>query len=294
MIIGPIAQNEIELVSEFANKNEITLVLPFSANSKNIAGKEFVYLCQPSLEIIAGTVSRYVYDSLRVDSTYYNEQKNIPPLVKNHVMIFYSPEVRDSLLAARFRDSVLARGFIVKHFDKVTKTKVGFLQTIFADTNKLRTAACVFVASSDEVVAANIVSLLEVALSNTPIITRSEWLQFELISFKQMERRRVHFIHTDYFDYISSNYSMFKHKFLYKTNLYPSIHAIQGYDYMLYFGNALRKFGTYFYYGLQEEGETNNSILQGMSYKNSFSNTYVPLTRFREKKLEVINPLIAK
>jgi hypothetical protein len=287
-------------VTEFCKKNGILNISPFSANSKIIENNDFTYLFQPTLELQAGASARYAAMNFKHDSSYiynYTPPKNLPKYKekelqegKKKVMIFHGGELRDSLLAIRYKDSCILNGLEVIHLEKITRDRVGLLRTILGDTIKLGKCNHVFASTSDEVVAANIMSLMEVSRQTTPLITRADWLEFNLIAFEQFEKRNVFFIHPDYYDYSNPLYRDFKASWLNRTKIYPSIHSLQGYEMMMFFGQALVNYGTYFKYNLDSLGFNRGIILQGFDYSNSYSNRYVPLTRFRDKSLNLVNP----
>lgn len=300
MIIGPVFPAQIPVVTEFCRKNGIINISPFSANSKIIENNEFTYLFQPTLELQAGAASRYASGNFKHDSSYiynYTPPRNIPKYKekellegKKKVMIFHGGELRDSLLALRYKDSCVSNGLEVIHLEKITRDRVGLLRTILGDTMKLGKCNHVFASTSDEVIAANIMSLMEVSRQTTPLITRADWLDFNLIAFEQFEKRNVFFIHPDYYDYSNPLYRDFRNAWISRTHIYPSIHSLQGYELMMFFGQALIHYGTYFKYNLDMLGFNRGIILQGFDFTNSYSNRYVPLTRFREKSLMLVNP----
>ncbi len=299
LIIGPVYPVLVPVVADFSRKNNIINISPFSANSKIIENNEFSYLFQPTLEIQAGIAARYASENFKQDSLFvYNYT---PPKGRNrfrvkettdrkNVMIFYGGEVKDSLLAVYHRDSCKANKLKVTHFEKIKRSSLELLKTILSDSIKLSLCNHVFASTSDEVVAANIMSLMEISRQTTPLITRSDWLFFNLISFEQFEKRNVFFIHTDYYDYSSLLYRNFKETYVDRTKIYPTLYSVQGFELMMYFGKALNQYGTYFKYGLDESGFTKGMVFQGFDFSNSYSNKYVPLTRFKEKNIVLVNP----
>ncbi len=298
MIIGPVFPLQMPSVADFAKKNAIVNISPFSANSKIIDKNEFAFLFQPTLEVQAGSAVRYASENFKQDSLFVTNYS--PPkarykksesaaVERKNVLIFFGSEIKDSLLAAYYRDSCIAQKLVVTKFEKITRSRLDLLRVILGDSIKLSKCNHVFASISDEVVAANIVSLLEISRQNTPLITRSDWLFFNLISFEQFEKRNVFFIHTDYYDYGNPLYKNFKATYLERTQLYPSLYSVQGFELTMYFTRALSKYGTYFKYGLNDEGFSKGMIFQGFDFANSFTNKYVPLTRFKDKNLIVVN-----
>jgi hypothetical protein len=296
LIIGPVFPVQIPLVTEFSKKNNIININPFSANSKIIEHNLFTYLYQPTLEWQAGNAARYASANFRYDSSFVhnytpprNSHKFKEKPERQKVIIFYGNELRDSLLASYHKDSCKSNGLNVIHFEKITRDRIGLLKTILNDTLKLGQCNHVFVSSSDEVVAANIMSLIEISRQNTPLLTRSDWLSFNLIAFEQYEKRNVFFLHQDYYDYSNPVYKNFKTAYVQRAKLYPSPHALQGFELMMFFGQALGEYGTYFKSGLDISGFRPGIICEGFDYRYSFTNRYLPITRFRDKNLVLVN-----
>ena len=298
LIIGPVYPVQMPIVAAFSKKNNIINISPFSANSRIIENNEFSYLFQPTIEIQAGIAARYASLNFRFDSSFVYDyippkpkykNKEIVPVEHKNVIIFYGNELKDSLIASYYRDSCIANNLVVSNFEKINRSKVGLLRTILGDSVKVSKANHVFAATSDEVIAANIMSLMEIGRNNTPLITRSDWLFFSLISFEQFEKRNVFFIHPDYYDYSNVFYKNFKTSYIKRTKIYPSIQSLQGFELMLYFGNALKQYGTYFKYEIDKAAYTKGYLFQGFDFSNSYSNKNVSITRFKEKTLVLVN-----
>ena len=298
LIVGPVYPVQMPIVADFSKKNNIINISPFSANSKIIENNEFSYLFQPTIEIQAGAAAKFASTNFRFDSVFVDNytppkpkyrNQVVTPLEHKNVIILYGNELKDSLIAAYHKDSCIANGLNVSNFEKINRTKVLLLRTLLGDCVKVSKSNHVFVSTSDEVIAANIMSLMEVGRNNTPLITTSNWLLFSLISYEQFEKRNVHFIHPDYYDYSNLYYRNFKSTYIKRTNIYPSTQSLQGFDLMMYFGEALKNYGTYFKYGLNETGFKNGYIFQGYDFSNSYSNKRVSITRFKEKNLLLVN-----
>jgi hypothetical protein len=58
---------------------------------------------------------------------------------------------------------------------------------------------------------------------------------------------------------------------------------------MLIFGNALNQFGNYFKDSLQSSGFIPGKIFPGYDYSGTASNKFVPITRFQEHELSLMN-----
>jgi hypothetical protein len=147
----------------------------------------------------------------------------------------------------------------------------------------------IFVASSDQVIAANVISSTEISGFDIPVFTTSDWLDFNLITVEQMERRNVHFLYPDYVNLENTTVQQFKEKYLSATHQFPTTFAFAGYDMMFQFGKLLLEKGTFFTRDLKKGQFYPGPTLMGINYKNSQDNTFVPIVKFEHGKLEPVN-----
>ncbi|MFN3403156.1 MAG: hypothetical protein ACK40G_03615 [Cytophagaceae bacterium] len=290
MVVGPVSPSAYSMFSEFALKNQIISVNPLSSNGKLIENNPFCFLFQPSIELMASNAAAFT-SGFPKEAVVQPEKKGAKPVQvnRNNVMIFYGTEGRDSLLAVRYRDTLLSKGFKIAEFEQVSGTKIKKLQTSL-DSAKVSVLNHIFVATGDERVAANVISSLEVSRFTTPVITRSEWLDFPLLSYEQFERRNVHFLFPDFLDYDKPSVNTFKNGFISRTYKFPETYAYQGYEMMMQFGEALGKYGNFFKAGLASDGFIPGYILQGVNYSSINSNQYIPITKFEAGQMVVVNP----
>lgn len=277
MIIGTIYPSYYSVISEFGLKNQILVINPLSNNAQVAANNSFTLLFQPSLQSIAGQAAKYASSYLPKDEK-----------VKN-VIIFQSPTPKDSLLANNFADSSRLNGFQVKYHEILKKDNISRVQEILKDSMMMLTVSHVFVSSTDQVLAANIISAMEISRFTTPIITSSEWLQFSLLTYAQFERRNVLFLNEEFIDYKTPAINNFRKAYISRTNTLPTSYTYQGYELMQVFGKSLGKYGNYFVNGLQKENFIPGLVFQGFNYSNGNSNSFVPIVKFVDSQLTVVN-----
>jgi len=276
MVIGPVYPTHNSLVAEFALKNQIIVVNPLSTNSKILEDNSYQFLFQSSIDEQAKATILYAKENFS------------NPVPKNNVIIFYGGDNKDSLLAMKYKELAEANNFTVKIFEKGKPARA---QLLLSDSISLRPYSHIFIASSDVTFAANAISALEVSQKSIPVIVKSEWLQYKNLSFEQLERRGVHFIHQDYLRYDDPALRDFKKAFFARDNIYPSTFAYQGYDLMLLFGKAMNLYGNNFKDSLQKAGFIPGKIFPGYDYSDSGSNKFVPITKFQQHELTLTNML---
>lgn len=285
LIIGPVYPALYPLVNEFGLRNRILVVNPLSQNHTLTEQNSFVYLFQSTLQTYAGQAARYASKNFKLLQTLPTvEMKD----TLKQVIIFQSPNAKDSLVASSYRDSITTYGFEVKFHEVVNKDNIKRVSEILKDSVMLMKVSHVFVSSTDQVLAANIISSMEISGFKIPIVTSSDWLQFSLLTYDQFERREVHFLYPEFVDFNASPITTFRKAFFSRTNSLPTTFSIQGFEMMLLFGKALGKHGNYFVQGLQSESFIPGVVLQGFAYPDR-SNAYIPLVKFRESQLVNLN-----
>ncbi len=289
MIVGPIYPAHYNMVNQFGLANQISVINPLSTNAKLLENNDFVYLFQPLIQTQCERVAEYATATFEKVGTVPKDKPNLKPSQKMNVVIFYDTDVKDSLLAWQYSESIKEKGFNVLYLEKVDKTKGARIQEIFKDSVKLTTVHHVFGASTDVAVAANIVSSLEISQQSIPVITVSDWLSFKLLTFEQLERRRVHFIQPDFIDYENPIVKNLKKRYTETRNIFPTAYAYQGFDLISFFGGIMGKYGTYFKPQLTELGFVRGKTLAGFDYTESNSNLFVPITKFEDGILKVVN-----
>jgi len=289
MIIGPVYPMHYNMVNEFGLAYQIPVINPLSTNAKLLENNQYIYLFQPLLQTQCERASEYAAATFERVGTVPKDKPELKASTKNNVIILYDTEVKDSLLAWQYSESIKAKGFEVVVIEKVDKTKGTRIQEIFKDSVRLTTVHHVFGASTDVAVAANIVSSLEISQQSIPVITISDWLNFKLLTFEQLERRRIHFIQPDFIDYENSIVKNFKKKYTETRNVFPTSYAYQGFDLLYFFGGLMGKYGTYFEPQLNQLGFVRGRTLAGFDYTESNSNLFVPITKFENGILKVAN-----
>jgi tetratricopeptide (TPR) repeat protein len=295
LIIGPVYPQHYAMVNEFGLKNQIIVINPISENSNLLEGNPYVFLLQPTFHYAAGAASKYAtlnfVREIRDDKN--KNRKNQPQQKKEYtkdVLIFQSPTSKDSLAASYYRDSITALGFEVKNFEVIGRENMSKVQAILGDSVKLTKVSHIFVSSADQVLAANIVSAMDISGFKIPILTSSDWLSFALITYDQYERMEFHFLFPDFVDINKIQVRNFKALYYKIYNTVPfTNHAYEGYDLMILFGMLLAKHGNYFIPELSGKGFIPGVLLPGFNYSYSRSNSFVPIVKFINSELTVVN-----
>ena len=288
MFFGPLYPTTLPIVADFAQKNGINMVNPLSYTPDLIEGKQNTYLFEPSYNTQAKAVANYCFDSLNADKAY----------------IIYGDSRKDSILAHAYKKIVEQRGGKIMVFDKVNAGKNTFnkintlLRPIASKPSKLKegeefrkpegdTTAHIFVASSELAVAGSVISVLKTSMVDIPLFIDKDWLKFDQIDMNDFMNRSVFFIYTDYISPLKNG--EFVTKYISKTNLLPSEYAYVGYESLYFFGKTMHKYGVNFESQLKKERFREGKVMIGQNYYGSNDNQLVPLLRFVNNRLEIVN-----
>ncbi len=279
LIVGPLLPNQGAAVSAYAKQNMVSVLNPISNNSKLCDNNEFVYLFQPSLQAQAGQAAQLV-------------KKKWVTKDKTKAAIYYGESARDSLLAKYYKDSLMAQKISVPIFEKLKKDKLYKLSSTLSDSNKLRGYTHIFVASNEEIIAATVISALEKSMNSIPVITRAEWLQLPSLGFEQLQKRNIHFIYPEFIDYFNNPLvKQFKENFAINYHSLPSQYVYMGYDLMYTFAHVMKENGNNLKMAFSKPSKMKGIFMPNFNFTNSNTNLYMPIVKFEDMQLKVVNPL---
>ncbi|WP_340154002.1 ABC transporter substrate-binding protein [uncultured Marivirga sp.] len=303
MIIGPLYPIPASLVRDYSYKHKINMVNPLSTNSETIAANPYSFLMKSTAETRAKTAAKYAIENM--------ESKN--------ATIFYGSKSQDSVFAYTYKRMLEADSFNITwmaasrsavasteilrsltevydddttytggkvYISNTVKVKVGDGDSLIMTRD---TIGHILVASSDNLLVSNVLSALDTRRDSIPIIGYDEWLDFNQISFDQLQRMGVVMIGQNYFDFSSSDVAKFKENYRKKFNKLPSQYSYDGYETMWFFGTQLIEFGNYFQYGLYNEGFQNGHLYFGFDYTNANDNQVVPIMKMQDLELKMLN-----
>jgi ABC-type branched-subunit amino acid transport system substrate-binding protein len=274
LLIGPLYAATNKVAVAFANGRNIGLINPISTNSQLVDNNPMAYLFQPSTETQVKQAAEYAYDNFS----------------KKTAVIFYGITTKDSILAHNYRRFFEQKGGKINTFTKVSPSNMAQASQTFASLED-QNLGHIFISTDNTTIIANFINALERKSSLYPVITMPNWLEQNLISFEQLERRNVHFIYPEYIDFRSDTVQAFRKSYIARRNIVPSIYAYQGYDMMLFFGKMLTEHGTFFHQALHQSATQKGVLMSGYNYNSSNINQYVPIVKFDKANLVIANSI---
>lgn len=144
-------------------------------------------------------------------------------------------------------------------------------------------------ATRSNLFANNLISSVQTRPDSIKLYGYSDWLDFTMLSYDQLEKLSVALSYPDYIDRNQYDYRELLERFRekYKTN--PSTNHFRGYELIWYVGNMLHRYGKYFQYGIRDGEFYDGKLFEGYKYGTHNDNQIVPIVRFKDARLKVVN-----
>ena len=164
------------------------------------------------------------------------------------------------------------------------------LATAFAGP-ELAAAGHVVVVSDDKRVGPYALRLVQQqpAATRPGLLAPGAWLDNSSLGVGQLNGAGTYFIQPKYYDEQSPGFRRFRALYLQRQHLPPSVFANQGFELLLYFGNALFQYGPAFQTGLAGASQTPGAIFEGASYLGgAHDNQVVPIIKLSGLEYQVL------
>ena len=305
LIIGPLYSGPVKLVSDFAFENQINMMNPLSNNSEITGNNPYVFLFMPSNETIARQLANFISSDF--------ENKN--------AFIFHGNNTRDSLLAYAYKKEIESKGFTVCHIDGVNIEDAKNILDVLTNTVTIEFDASefdslvfedriegnlriseqdylvirpdsighVFVASDDPALVANTITGLETRGDKITLVGSERWLDRRVIDLGGLDRLNAHLIAPTFVDKTKPKYEGLNSINMESFNAYPTRNFYIGYEVMMTVGKMMGKMGNLFQYDPGINDFIPGEIFQGALYGSENCNQIVPIIKFENSELAVIN-----
>ena len=291
LIVGPLFQEENNVVQEFSSVNQINAINPISNNTELISNNPYGFLFQPGYEALGERAAKYLMDK---DST----QK---------CMVFYGDSKRDSTLAAAFiKQTQSKKGFKVLRSERITKENSRKIIDILAKPTEFDefkypiqftlpkdSLDCIYVASDDPLIYTKIISSVETRADSITIVGSDSWLDQAAVDYEKYQVLDIVLTGSNFTAPDNKWYRAFQRDFIAthgrisSTSAYSN-YAKVGYEFMLFIGHELKKHGVYFQEGLKKEKWVPGYLSNGYDFHNSRDNRHIPIIRFKTGRLVVL------
>jgi hypothetical protein len=248
LIMGPYRKDNVELVADFAKRNNITYVSPHSAASGISVNNPNYIQVSPTLASHCQAITQHVRKSYKPQQVVLVARDK--PAEKARFNYFQEENFR--IERAR-HDSLRFQEYLVKDDDNnYSSMKLG--QFIRPG----ETTVFIVPSWSNETFIYSFLAYAKIAKGmNSEIVVYGmpQWTEYDRIDFELYETLNVHISSDTYLDLYDTNIQFFRQRFFDRYGLPPSEESFIGYDVMKYFGRMLHKHGTKFQYYLEQDPE---------------------------------------
>jgi len=276
LIMGPIYPNNFKSLLPLAETKKINIVNPFANDIGIYQSNPYIFFAESSYQTQGKKTAEFAVQNFTGKKAY----------------VYYGRNIEDSLSAFAHKETLEKSNFQV--YLRPIDSRTIFQRFTNDITNLSKTdSAYIFISTSEEAVALNLISATQAARRILPIIAPEAWLNFEQIPYEKYQQAEVYFFSSNYVR-TNRDAKNFQKEYIARSNMMPSKFAYLGYEMMYYFGKILSKYGINFQNAIKQIDYDKGKTMIGFDFKDSNDNQCVAITKFREGVLEVVNlPLVS-
>ena len=275
VIIGPIYPEESDLVSAFAEKEQIPFIHPLSNLGERFEQTDFSYLFRPSVN----SLSTGVISSLKSQRW------------GTRVAVGYSGSARDEKLGLLLQTELQKAGFQVTKIEKIDpRNAASFLQGIGVRRGNNPAVDQIILLTDDPAIAQPVFSLMESITASVPVLVMDSWLGFNFANYEMLEFPNFYFIANNTPKFGSEAIDQFRDQFYEQYLGFPSLNAILGLELVYWLGeNETATFDFDLRRSLNQNAFQPGKLTWGFNFQNSNNNSYAPVFKLEAGELIPLN-----
>ena len=275
LLIGPIYKSGARLLSRYAQEHQIVCVNPLSQDGDLVLDNPWHYLFAPSAATQGRTAAQFAAGAFGMGRP---------------ALVLYEDSKDDAAFAAAYKAALEEQGGKVSGLRRFNPDVDASLATAFAGP-ELAAAGHVVVVSDDKRVGPYALRQVQQqpAATRPGVLAPGAWLDNPRLDVSQLNGAGTYFIQPKYYDEQGVGFRRFRALYLQRQHLPPSVFASQGFELLLYFGNALFQYGSAFQPGLAAASQTPGAIFEGTSYLGgAHDNQVVPIIKLSGLEYQVL------
>ena len=275
LLIGPVYKSGARLLARYAQEHQIVCVNPLSQDGDLVLDNPWHYLYAPSAATQGRTAAQFAASTFGTGRP---------------ALVLYEDSKDDAAFAAAYKATLEEQGGKVSGLRRFNPDVDASLATAFAGPD-LAAAGHVVVVSDDKRVGPYALRLVQQqpAATRPGVVAPGSWLDNPRLDVSQLNGAATYFIQPKYYDEHSLGFRRFRALYLQRQHLPPSVFANQGFELLLYFGNALFQYGPAFQTGLAGASQTPGAIFEGTSYLGgAHDNQVVPVIKLSGLEYQVL------
>lgn len=297
LIVGPVYANQQNSMVSFSKKNAISIVNPLSQYATLSCSLPGYYLNMPSYETQGTEAALFALKN-------FNRYKK--------TVIIYGIDGGDSLTAKAYKIAYEKNGGKALLYRRLSKFTANILPKVMGNI-RMDSVGHFAIFTSDPSLAATIFTFLEtnlldetarykteekpdekktqrkINIADIPVIVTSKWLDAPAISYEQFMLHNTHFVFQEYNDDTNLENKNIAKEIFYKTGLNATDYTFKGYNLMMYWGTMLGKYGKNFSSILTQNERVRLNPTVFKDYKTKNDNAFVPIMKFEDYKLILVN-----
>jgi hypothetical protein len=270
-IIGPIYLEESDLVSAFAEREQIPFIHPLSNLGERFENLQFSYLFRPSVN----SISTGVISSLRSQRW------------GTRVAIGYSGSSRDEKLGLLLESNLQKAGFQVVKTQKIDPRNAStFLQNLGVSRGQTASVDQIILLADDPGIGQSVFSLMESITATVPVLVMDSWLGFNFANYEMLEVPNFYFIANNTPKFDSEATSKFRDSYYEQFLAYPMMNTILGAELVNWLGeNATASFDYDLRRSLDQKAYQPGKLTWGFNFQKTNNNSYSPVFKFENGEL---------
>ena len=275
LLIGPVYKSGARLLARYAQEHQIVCVNPLSQDGDLVLDNPWHYLYAPSAATQGRTAAQFAAGAFGT---------------ARPALVLYDNSKDNAAFAAAYKAALEEQGGKVSGLRRFNPDVDGSLATAFAGPD-LAAAGHVVVFSDDKRVGPYALRLVQQlpAAARPGLLAPGAWLDNPSLNVGQLNGAGTYFIQPKYYDEQRPGFRRFRALYLQRQHLPPSVFANQGFELLLYFGNALFQYGPAFQAGLAAASQTSGAIFEGTSYLGgAHDNQVVPIIKLSGLEYQVL------
>ncbi len=266
MLVGPVYKSGAKLLARYARDHQIICVNPLSQDAALVADNAYHYLYSPSAATQGRVAAQFAATSFGTGRP---------------AVLLHEDSKDENDFATAYQAAYEAAGGKLAATHTFRPDDPASLASAFVPA-ELTGASHLLVASDHRKVGpAAFAALAAVPAASRPaLLVPGAWLDNPSLGLGQLGGAGVYYYQPRFIDRQRPGYRRFRQLYLGRQKLPPSVFASQGFELLLFFGNALLQYGPAFQGALATAPTQPGAIFEGLSYPNGAHDSQtVPLLK---------------
>ena len=250
MLIGPVYKSGAKLLARYAHDHQIICVNPLSQDGDLVIDNVYHYLYSPSAATQGRVAAQFAAASFGTGRP---------------AVLLHEDSKDENDFAAAYQAAYEAAGGKLAATHAFRPDDPASLAGAFVPA-ELTGASHVVVASDNRRAGPSAFAALATvpAAGRPALLAPGTWLDNPALDLGQLGG--AYYYHPNYFDRQAPGYRRFRYLYLTRQKLPPSVFASQGFELLLFFGNALLQYGPAFQGALAAAPAQPGAIFEGLTY----------------------------